>query len=167
MIPAAQRIEFLRDIPIFAGVEASTLEEIAAETAEVTLPPGVLIFREKQPGHEMFIIHSGSVEVIKHLGEPCETTLAVLQPRDFFGEMAIIECGARSASVRAVKRAELFTIKASHLHALFKHRPDQYAIVILNIARDMSRRLRALDENWSEATRWRSLDEAMMRAVEA
>ena len=143
------------------------LEELAAGITEVEFLAGALIFREKEPGSEMFVIQSGSVEVIKHLGKERETNLAVLGPRDFFGEMAIIECVSRSASLRAVKSTQVLRIKAAQLNQLFKHRPDQYAIVILNIARDVSRRLRALDEHWSEASRWRSLDEAMIRAMAA
>ena len=167
MIPAEERLEFLRGIPIFAGVSDAALSELAAQVTEVSASSGSIIFREGEPGSEMFVIHSGIVEVIKHFGEEHETNLATLGAKDFFGEMSIIECVARSATVRAVKNTLLFRIKAAQLHHLFQHLPDQYAIMILNIARDVSRRLRALDENWSEVSRWRSLDEAMQRALEA
>ena len=53
----------------------------------------------------------------------------------------------RSASVRAVEDTFLFALKGIDL--LFQKHPDQYAIVILNIARDLSRRLRAIDERFS------------------
>lgn len=167
MISLEQRLEFLQHIPVFAGLDAPALQELAEDVHEVSFSAGALIVREGVPGSEMFIIHTGRVEIIKHYGESRESTLAVMQARDFFGEMAIIECVARSASVRALKSTLLLGLKSSHLHQLFKHRPDQYAIVILNIARDLSRRLRALDENWSEASRRGSLDEAMIRAMEA
>lgn len=162
-----ERLNFLRDIPVFAGVELDALHELAAGMTEAAFQSGELVFREKEPGGEMFIIHSGAVEVIKHLGGQNETNLAVLGPKDFFGEMAIIESSARSATVRSVKLTRLFCIKASLLNRLYQHQPAQYATIILNIARDVSRRLRALDENWSEASRWRSLDEAMLRAMDA
>ena len=167
MIPAEERLEFLRDIPIFAGLKADALQELANHITEASFPPGALVFREGEPGSELFVICTGRVEVIKHLGEPRETLLAKLQAKDFFGEMAVIERVVRSASVRAAKRTLLLSIRATQLHQLFMNRPDQYAIVILNISRDLSRRLRALDENWSEASRYRSLDEAMTRAMEA
>jgi CRP-like cAMP-binding protein len=63
--------------------------------------------------------------------------------------MSIIECVARSASVRAVEDTFLFSLKGTDLYRLFQRHPDQYAIVILNIARDLSRRLRAIDEKFS------------------
>jgi len=89
------------------------------------------------------------VEVVKNLAQPHETILAALRPKDFLGEMSIIECVARSASVRAVEDTSLFALKGTDLYRLFKRYPDQYAIVILNIARDLSRRLRAIDEKFS------------------
>lgn len=166
MTSESERLQFLRDIPIFAGVDEAALSELANGAAEVSFKARTLIFREKDPGGEMFIIKSGRVSVVKHLGEAHETNLATLGPRDFFGEMAIIECVARSASVRALEDTEVIRIKPLQLHRLYERRPDQYAIIILNIARDISRRLRALDENWAEASLWRSLDEAMLRAMD-
>ena len=110
---------------------------------------GDIIVREGESGNRMFIIHSGRVEVVKHLAQSHETVLAVLGPKDFLGEMSIIECVARSASVRAVEDTSLFALRGTDLYRLFQHHPDQYAIVILNIARDLSRRLRAIDEKFS------------------
>jgi CRP/FNR family transcriptional regulator, cyclic AMP receptor protein len=63
--------------------------------------------------------------------------------------MSIIESVTRSASLRALEETCLFGLRSMDLYHLFKRRPDQYAIVILNIARDLSRRLRALDEKFS------------------
>ena len=166
MATESERLEFLRGIPVFAGVEDAALSELAAGITETTFKAGELVFREKESGSEMIVIQSGRVAVIKHLGQARETNLATLGPRDFFGEMAIIECVSRSASVRALEQAVLLRIRSLQLHRLYEHRPDQYSIIILNIARDISRRLRALDENWSEASLWRSLDEAMLRAMD-
>ncbi len=167
MITPEDRLDFLKDVPIFAGLELSALRELVEQIPAVDVPAGGLVVREGAPGRELFVIHTGSVEVIKHLGESRETILATLQAKDTFGEMAVIESMARSASVRAVKQASLFCINAGLLQQFSKKRPGQYAIVILNISRALSRRLRALDENWSEASRLGSLDEAMMRAMEA
>ena len=102
MATESERLEFLRGIPVFAGVEDAALSELAAGITETTFKAGELVFREKESGSEMFVIQSGRVAVIKHLGQARETNLATLGPRDFFGEMAIIECVSRSASVRAL-----------------------------------------------------------------
>jgi CRP/FNR family cyclic AMP-dependent transcriptional regulator len=149
MIAAETRQDFLGSIPIFAGLNAGALSEIASAVEEATFRTGDIIVREGEAGNRMFIIFSGRVEVVKNLAQTHETILAVLRPKDFLGEMSIIECVARSASVRAVEDTSLFALKGTDLYRLFKRYPDQYAIVILNIARDLSRRLRAIDERFS------------------
>jgi CRP/FNR family transcriptional regulator, cyclic AMP receptor protein len=145
----AMRQTFLQAIPIFAGLTPSALTEIASAIEEAVFHKDEIIVREGEPGNRMFIIEEGAVEVVKYLGQPRETVLAVLLPRDFLGEMSIIDCVARSASVRAIQETTLYALKGIDLYHLFQKHPDQYAIVILNIARDISRRLRVLDERFA------------------
>lgn len=144
----AARQVFLEAIPIFAGLAPIALSEIANAVEEAVFHTGDIIVREGEPGNRMFIICSGAVEVVKFLAQPRETVLAALGPKDFLGEMSIIECVVRSASVRALEDTALLALKGIDLYHLFQHHPDQYAIVILNIARDLSRRLRAIDERF-------------------
>jgi len=146
---AQERLDFLQGIPIFAGLDSSALLSIADAVQESIAQADSVIVREGEPGDRMFIVRTGRVQVVKHLGKPNQTLLAVFGPRDFMGEMSIIECVARSASLRAIEDTSLFALRGIDLYHLFKRRPDQYAIVILNIARDLSRRLRALDEKFS------------------
>jgi CRP/FNR family transcriptional regulator, cyclic AMP receptor protein len=146
MISAKEGQDFLETIPIFAGLNSSALAVIADAVEQAKFRAGDTIVEEAETGNRMFVIYMGRVEVVKHLGEARETVLAVLKPREFFGEMCIIECLTRCASVRAIEDTLVFALKSTDLHRLFGQHPDQYAIMILNIARDISRRLRALDE---------------------
>jgi CRP/FNR family cyclic AMP-dependent transcriptional regulator len=149
MIPPAERQIFLQAIPIFAGISEEALMELNAKAREVSCPAGSLAVHQGDPGCEMFIIHSGSVEVIRNFGETGEVYVATLKPRDFFGEMCIIECVPRTASVRAAEDTILFGIRNMALFHLYERIPAQYSIVILNIARDLSRRLRAMHQSWA------------------
>jgi CRP-like cAMP-binding protein len=149
MIPVEERLTFLQAIPIFAGLSPEALSELTEKAREVVCHAGTLAVHQGDLGNEMFIIHSGKVEIIKEAGQAGEVLVATLQARDFFGEMCIIECIPRCASVRAVDDTILFGIKSMHLFHLYQQRPEQYSIVILNIARDLSRRLRKLEENWA------------------
>jgi CRP-like cAMP-binding protein len=149
MVPVNERQEFLSTIPIFAGLNEAALSELVKVAEEVSVEAQQVIVREGEPGNRMFIIHTGRIEVVKYLGEPQETILAVLGSRDFLGEMSMIECVKRSASLRAAEPGFLFSLKGTDLYHLYRHQPDQYAIVILNIARDLSRRLRSIDEKFA------------------
>jgi len=64
------------------------------------------------------------------------------------GSISIIRSVARSASVIAVESARVFTLKSVNFYKLYLRQPDQYGIVVLNIARDLARRLRRLDERF-------------------
>lgn len=57
--------EFLRDIEIFRGVSAFTLQGIAAAVEEVSLPADAYLFREGEPADALFIIRAGSVRVVQ------------------------------------------------------------------------------------------------------
>ena len=146
MITTKAHQDFLETIPIFAGLDSAALAEIARSVEEAAFRAGEIIVREGEAGNRMFIVRSGRVEVVKYLGQTHETVLAVLGPGSFLGEMSIIECVTRCASVRALDDTLLFALKGIDLYRLFQRYPDQYAIVILNIARDLSRRLRTVDE---------------------
>lgn len=136
-------------VPVFAGLKSVVLDDIHGHGRVVSVDPGEWIVHEGTPGNEMFIIETGSVEVVMHPGQPLETHVALLRAGDFFGEMSLIECMPRAASVRCVEAGVLLGLKCGELHHLFHRWPDQYAILILNIARDLSRRLRALDQRFS------------------
>ncbi len=111
------------------------------------------MLREDAFGNALYIIAEGSVEVVKNLDQPNETVLAELTALNFFGEMCIIEAVAHAASIRVVRTpTTLFEIHASDLYRLFLKFPDQYAILILNIAREMSRRLRKINAMYAEKT---------------
>jgi CRP/FNR family transcriptional regulator, cyclic AMP receptor protein len=149
MLTTTERQEFLQTIPIFAGLNEAALSELSLAASEAEYQDKEVIVREGEAGDRMFIIHSGRVEVVKYLGSAKETVLAAFGPRDFLGEMSIIECVTRSASLRALDRSFLFALKGIDLYRLYRRQPDQYSIVILNIARDLSRRLRAIDERFT------------------
>ncbi len=136
----------LSSIPVLTGVSPAALTLIAHEGVVRDFTEGVWIVREGEEGHSFFIIAEGDVEIIKRADTPDATLLANLHRGAFFGEMCIIEPMVRSASVRALGPVRLIEIKAATLHHLFKKMPDDYAIVLFNLARDMARRLRSLDE---------------------
>jgi CRP/FNR family transcriptional regulator, cyclic AMP receptor protein len=148
-VTLASRVDLLRQIPVFAGLSEAALLVLAQAVEEVGYEAGEIVVREGEPGDRMFIVLSGSVEVVKHLGEPRQTVLEVMRSKNFLGEMSIVDSVARSASVRALEKSRLFSLKGIDLYRLFKRFPEQYAIVILNIARDLARRLRTIDDKFA------------------
>lgn len=133
-------------IPFLTGLNEAALTLLAQEGVVHDFSPAEVIVHEGSEGHSFFIIVEGDVEVIKHEEGPRIVTLARLHPGTFFGEMCVVDPVPRAATVRAISKVTVIEIKAATLHHLFKKMPTQYAIMILNLARDLARRLRALDE---------------------
>jgi CRP/FNR family cyclic AMP-dependent transcriptional regulator len=85
------------------------------------------------------------MEVVKQSKSQRESRVAMFGPGDWFGEMSILDVMPRSATVRALAPAQVLKMSASDLEALYRRDIKAYAIVVLNVAREMSRRLRVAD----------------------
>jgi CRP-like cAMP-binding protein len=132
--------------PFLVGLNTEAFAILGEKGDVQDFSPGDLIVREGEAGHSLFIIVDGDVEIVKNLGAPHCVVLTQLHPGNFFGEMCVVDPVPRAATVRARGTVRVIEITSGTLHHLFKKMPDQYAIMILNIARDMARRLRSLDE---------------------
>ena len=110
------------------------------------VPAGSVIAREGESNHCMFLIETGEVQIIKNHGAPEPCVLAALGPGAFFGEMCILEPLPRAASGVASGPATVVSVASLAFYHLYEKHPKQYGILLLNIARDLSRRLRHLDE---------------------
>jgi CRP-like cAMP-binding protein len=108
---------------------------------------GEHIFKEGDHGEEMFIIHAGSVRITKSTDEG-EKTLVTLGAGDFFGEMAVIDKGPRSAS--AVANEETVCIVLNE--ELFEQQMQRNAKIVKKILKNMSARLRAMNEQLQNLT---------------
>ncbi len=93
----------------------------------------------------MFVVINGEMEVLKRSQSGIDARVALLGPGDWFGEMSILDVQPRSATVRVLAPARLLRISAIDLDALYRHDTKAYAIIVLNIARELSRRLRVAD----------------------
>ncbi|MGD1996166.1 MAG: cyclic nucleotide-binding domain-containing protein [Anaerolineae bacterium] len=100
--------EFLRSI--FFGLAEENLDELARMADTRIFPPGAVICEEGEPGNAFFIIVSGRVEIFKRLDEESKRALHESGSGEFFGEMAIVQEGIRTATVRAVETTTLLEI---------------------------------------------------------
>lgn len=98
---------------------------------------GHVLFHEGDEGEDMYIIQSGKVAIKKRLKDS-ETTLAVLEKGDFFGEMAILERAPRSASAEMVEDGDLIVIAGDMLGDMIKSNPE----IAVRMLRKQSIRIR-------------------------
>jgi CRP-like cAMP-binding protein len=98
---------------------------------------GTVLFHEGDEGEDMYIIQNGKVAIKKRVPHG-ETTLAVLEKGDFFGEMAILERMPRSASAEVVEDSDLIVIQSELFGDMIKSNPE----IAVRMLRKYSLRLR-------------------------
>jgi CRP-like cAMP-binding protein len=139
------RVELLQQMPIFGGIGDAALRVLLDRAPTIGVAAGAFFFRERDPADCMYVLESGRVEVVKDWAGR-ELLLRELGAGDCFGEMALLDLFPRSASVRALEACSALALTPAHLARLFEHDVEQFALIQMNIAREMSRRLREVDE---------------------
>jgi len=104
-----------------------------------TYANGETIVRQGDSGDCMFAIQLGQLEVVRR-GKDAEVRVAILEEGEIFGEMAIFEREARSATVRALGEARVLTVDKK----TFLRRVQEDPSLAFNLVRMMSRRIRRL-----------------------
>jgi CRP/FNR family transcriptional regulator, cyclic AMP receptor protein len=138
-------LAYLREIGLFGGLDDSVLETFVQKLPIVDIKPGDTIFREGDHGRELFVLLGGEMEILKQSKKEHDSRVAMLGPGDWFGEMSILDVMPRSATVRALAPSRALKLSAGDLDGLYRRDIKAYAIIVLNIAREMSRRLRVAD----------------------
>jgi CRP-like cAMP-binding protein len=135
----------LREVGLFGALSDEFLDHLTKTLSVRRVLVGETVFREGDPAREMYVVLDGEMEVLKRGRRGRETRVAILGPNDCFGEMSIIDMQPRSATVRALGSTRLLRISTEEMDALYRFDLKSYTLIILNIARDLSRRLRVTD----------------------
>ena len=140
-----RRIEVLQRTPIFGAIQGRTLDVLLRSTVNVQVPAGAHFFREGEAANAMFVLESGRVSVVKRWGG-VDHHLRDLSAGDCFGEMALIDMSPRSASVIALEDCSAIRLTNADLYHVYQSDLEQFALIQMNIARELSRRLRIANE---------------------
>ncbi|HRD93460.1 MAG TPA: cyclic nucleotide-binding domain-containing protein [Accumulibacter sp.] len=140
--------QFLQDQPLFGGVDDQAIAAIMPLLREVNFAAGEPIVREGEDGDSLFVICSGSVEVLKASAAEdgvFEERIAVLKVGDVFGEMELLDTQSRSATVRALEPVSALALSNGDLFRIYESDLPTFTLIVLNLARELSRRLRSID----------------------
>jgi CRP-like cAMP-binding protein len=138
-------VETLEQIGLFGALDRSTLAFLAETLKTQQFKPGDVVFREGDQATEMYVVLRGEFEVLKASKRGIDARVAMLGNGDWFGEMSILDVHPRSASVRSLAASRLLVMTASDLEALYRRDLKSYSLFALNVARELSRRLRVAD----------------------
>jgi signal transduction histidine kinase len=115
--------DFLRRIPLFAGLPEADLRHLCEMVGEVRLSPGEKLFAEGSPGDRAYIVKEGQLEILK-ASSGRDVLLTVTGPGEVIGEMALLEQKPRMASVRARTESVLLVIHKEQFDHLLTTSPS-------------------------------------------
>ena len=139
-------VKLAEHVKAFEGLTPAEISELLARAEKCTFAPNAVVIKEGSVGNHMYVILDGEAAVSKK-GRDGEMELARLFSADSFGEMALADNEARSASVTALSPCVMVRLSDQAMNS----RPEIGMKVYRNIARVLSSRLRTADE----ALAWR------------
>ncbi len=132
---------FLRSVLLFEDLEDADLIKVAERLSAKKYRKNNLIIFEEDEGQTLYIIRSGRVKISRINAAGEEVILAILGGADFFGELAIIDEGPRSATVTSLEEVELLSIRREDFFDLIHNFPS----IAISLLRLMASRLRKTD----------------------
>ncbi len=146
-------ITVLKQADIFYGLTPTQLELIAGICQEKTYAAGEIILPEGSSSDELYVIMKGDVEILvnpdlvsHHPGKPSSVSVACLGRGQSFGEIALVDRGLRSATVRSAQNnTMLLVIPRDKLLQLCETFPQLGYRLMFNLAADLALKARMVD----------------------
>ncbi len=149
-------IQALQETAAFAGISDDSLRFLLARATLVERGPGEPFFEEHDFGDAFYLLERGRVELFK-TREGVRREVGTMGEGECFGEMALLSITDRSASVVAAEPCVAVRLTNKALHELYNVDVGQFAMVVMNLGREVCRRLRDLND--------RLLDQALAAAA--
>jgi signal transduction histidine kinase len=130
---------------LFEGLSSETLR--AVEIQEIEYQPGDVIFDEGTAGSTLMLVGRGLVQISKTGRQGLQETLATIEKNDFFGELAVIDHGPRSARAIALERTLIGEVDHKAFTLLLHSAPD---VLPLTFTRVVVQRLRFTNARYIE-----------------
>lgn len=142
---SAELKAFLPGIAVFGGTSDETLERLIPLVVESSHEKGSLLCRQGEPGLAMYVVLEGEVAVERRTASGQIVRVMRLGPGEFFGEMTLIDPQPRSAAVVTTRPSRILSLENRALAQLYRDDVHGYVMILQNLCREFSRRLRAAD----------------------
>lgn len=136
-------MKYLDRVDLFDGLSDEQAEVLKGRSRIRSFAPNTIVVNEGDDGSSLFVVQSGSLKVFLTDNVGREVTLSLLDPGDYFGELALLDDAPRSASVIALTRSEVLQIPRVAFLALIEAHPACMQIVVRNLVG----RIRTLTES--------------------
>jgi uncharacterized membrane protein len=128
----------LAEVPLFKLLDDSERATLAERLEKITAPAGHVMFNRGDPGHALYVVRSGEVEIFFKNDTGERIVLETARTGDFFGEISLLDSGPRTASAVVTKDLEAIVVDRGDLAEFLRLRPD----AALSLLAAMGQRLR-------------------------
>ncbi len=144
-----EMISGLKTFPLLSRLSDDKLTRLAGAMQERTFPAGATILKEGEKGDEMFLLLSGSVDVLKTTPYGDSYVAASLEASYHcsFGEMALIDSGTRSATVRAKDECRTLSLSSEAFQRFCREDPATGLELLMSVSASLVRDLRMENDN--------------------
>ncbi len=144
MSDVKQTVGFLQRVPLFRGLKTRQLEHIAKRFVEREFAAGQAVVTQGQGGEGFFVIVSGKAEVIRERSDGTKAVVNTFGPTDFFGELALLDDGLRTASVVTTEATKCLVLTRWDFLAALREDVEMSIIILQELAKRFRRALDAL-----------------------
>lgn len=138
----SQLISYLTTVPLFYDAPERALEVVASVIQLRSFDAQTILFQEGDKGEALYILSEGQVKLSKVDLGGYEKTLAILQPPEFFGEMALLGSQNRSATAMTLTEVKAYLLFQDDFSKLIQTYPS----ISLNLTTTLAQRLRGMDD---------------------
>jgi signal transduction histidine kinase len=133
----------LKQIPVFKHLDDSQVQSLAMRAGRLALDSRTIVFREGDASDSLYVILAGSVRVYREADKGQVIELDVLGAGSFFGELALLDSGPRSATIVTLTHCDVLVVDKHLFAALIHESPPE---VVLGMLADLSQKMRASNE---------------------
>lgn len=137
-----EAVELLARVPLFSELSREELERISRVSVARSFPAGVRVFHEGDHSDACYLVRKGDLRVTREHPDGRAIALATLGPGDLFGELAMLDGEARSASVETLTDSELLALPATDVRRLLAEHPG----ISVKLIAALTKRLRETNE---------------------
>jgi len=132
-------VKFLVTIPLFHGLNNKQLKQLANRFVSRSYEAGKNIVTQGKGGEGMFVMIAGRAEAVVESSDGTKTQVNEFVSRDFFGEVAMLDDGPRTASVIATEETECLVLTRSDFIALMKNDAEMAIEITVALAKRLRR----------------------------
>jgi CRP-like cAMP-binding protein len=130
-----ETVGFLARVPLFNNLKKRQLERLARHFVPRDYAAGVAIVAQDKGGEGFFIILSGKAEAIRERADGTKTVVNTFEETSFFGELALLDDGLRTASVVTTEATRCLALTRWDFYAVLKEDVEMAIVILQELAK--------------------------------